>query len=615
MDDNHDDDHVSETATPIKGSNFIHRGFNDLLAMLPSGSGTGASAFFTSTHDGSISGRGEDGGSKHLPSPPTETPSGLDNRSQSSAWFWAHMMGEGERADSSTRDATKMHFEKATIHQPAVPPLMIPSRVDGEMSITNEMMGKAQRALREFPATPGTARTPVLKSPATLQSPSRPLPVPGISPARPSVTLMRSPLSPPLSSMATQGPEKLVSLKTTLPNVPLRQPIWEEGAFNPTTGNVLRIPQQTKPAKERRLIIPNAVLGGPTSRAKRSVGVEAVSPAKIDKRHISWPMDFRHVVHASDPEEAQLLLMRWSIDGMGKVAVCLIPFSVSRETPFQTLRVVNGMPSSAYSLTEGSDPRLTTPGLLRNNSAKSPFRQIPNPFESAFSPPTSQHVAVVGDGVSEKNVASLSKITPLRVTARKPVPAVVTTTFPLRQPMTVAPEEIDGLPFPSTPTVVREETQIAEASQYFPHSQMDPAVDGISNPTYVAREVQPSLSTLEKAASTAIFFETLYHALLKPPQMLQAAHPDNYACARERRRLALEEEMNKRGMPETGKETLRKKWAEEETANLRERRRKVGLNSFTKLKVIGHGAFGVVSLVRAKETGVLFAMKELRKSE
>ncbi|KAJ9119780.1 hypothetical protein QFC24_005491 [Naganishia onofrii] len=92
----------------------------------------------------------------------------------------------------------------------------------------------------------------------------------------------------------------------------------------------------------------------------------------------------------------------------------------------------------------------------------------------------------------------------------------------------------------------------------------------------------------EDTVSTTIFFETLYHALLKPPQTLQVAHPDNYICARERRKLALEEEMERRGLLEQDKEALRKKWAEEETANLKERRRKVGLNSFTKLKVIGH---------------------------
>jgi hypothetical protein len=109
------------------------------------------------------------------------------------------------------------------------------------------------------------------------------------------------------------------------------------------------------------------------------------------------------------------------------------------------------------------------------------------------------------------------------------------------------------------------------------------------NPVFPLRIVQPSLPTLEKAASTAIFFETLYHALLKPPPTLQAAHPDNYICARERRRLALEDEMAKRRLSGTAREALRQRWIQAETNNLREKRRRVGLNSFARLKVIGHG--------------------------
>ncbi|KAJ9125369.1 hypothetical protein QFC22_000329 [Naganishia vaughanmartiniae] len=571
---------ASETLTP-KGSDFIHRGFNDLLAMLPTGSGTGASAFFTSTHDGSIDGSAEDGAARDLPSSPIETPSSMDKRSQSSAWFWGHMMGDAARGDSSRRDATKTNLEKVTTHQPTVKPLMIPSQIDGEIIATTEGFARATTALRELPATPTTARTSVSETPVTRQSPSRSLPVPGVFPTRPSSTLVRSPLSPSISltmaPMATLEMKWPAAPKTkNLPRVPIRQAILEESACSPLVADlVVQSPKNMKkPAKERRSFIPEGVLGSPMVRGKRATGAGAVASGKIDKRLISWPMDFR-------------------------------------ETPFQTLRVVNGMPSSVYSPTEGSDPRITTPGLLGNNSAKSPFHQIPNPFESAFSRPTSQHAAAMEGGLAENNMTSPSKITPLRVKARKPVPPVVTATFPLRQPMTVAPEEIDGLPFPSTPTIVREETEIADASQYpAERPRMDTTLEGFSSPAFIARVVQPSLPTLEKAASTAIFFETLYHALLKPPQMLQAAHPDNYACARERRRLALEEEMNKRGLPEQDRETLRNKWAEEETANLRERRRKVGLNSFTKLKVIGHGAFGVVSLVKAKETGALFAMKE-----
>lgn len=123
----------------------------------------------------------------------------------------------------------------------------------------------------------------------------------------------------------------------------------------------------------------------------------------------------------------------------------------------------------------------------------------------------------------------------------------------------------------------------------FKHRTADKAMEELFDAGCSAQIIQPSLYTLEKAASIAIFFETLYHALLKPPPTLQATHPDNYTCSRERRRLALEDEMDERGLTETERQTLRRRWIEAETNNLRERRRRVGLNSFTKMKVIGHG--------------------------
>lgn len=267
--------------------------------------------------------------------------------------------------------------------------------------------------------------------------------------------------------------------------------------------------------------------------------------------------------------------------------------------PFQTLKVVNGLPSSAYATTEDTEsptshglplasPSRLTPGA-RNTPAWSPLNPIPNPFESAFSPPSSQRAS--GEESRQNETITMSPITPLRVRARKPVPPIVTTALSVRQPMTVAPEDIDGMPFPTTPTIVREGTHLLSIGpEMFTQNRttekrMGPPVN-IADPAQI---VHPSIPTLEKAASIAIFFETLYHALLKPPPTLQAAHPDNYACARERRRLALEDEMEQRQLTEAERQNLRQRWVEAETNNLRERRRRVGLNSFAKMKVIGHG--------------------------
>jgi len=59
------------------------------------------------------------------------------------------------------------------------------------------------------------------------------------------------------------------------------------------------------------------------------------------------------------------------------------------------------------------------------------------------------------------------------------------------------------------------------------------------------------------------------------------------------------------------KEELRERWRRNETEYLREKRKRVDPSAFVKLKTIGHGAFGVVSLVREVGTGQLFAMKQV----
>ena len=92
----------------------------------------------------------------------------------------------------------------------------------------------------------------------------------------------------------------------------------------------------------------------------------------------------------------------------------------------------------------------------------------------------------------------------------------------------------------------------------------------------------------------------------------------------------MEREMAGLQLSENQKEILRTRWRQNETDYLRHQRRKVDVTAFVKLKTIGHGlwfgnavsctlsltsslagAFGVVSLVRDKCNGGLFAMKEV----
>jgi len=130
----------------------------------------------------------------------------------------------------------------------------------------------------------------------------------------------------------------------------------------------------------------------------------------------------------------------------------------------------------------------------------------------------------------------------------------------------------------------------------------EPTLPDVS-PIRVRKPITPSLATLEKAVSAKIYFENLYFPLLRQPP------------SRDQRRLAMEKDMMNMQLSETQKEYLRGRWRQNETDYLRERRRKVDVSAFVKLKTIGHGAFGVVSLVRERSTGQLFAMKQLRKTD
>ncbi|KAJ6625905.1 kinase-like domain-containing protein [Mycena sp. CBHHK59/15] len=115
--------------------------------------------------------------------------------------------------------------------------------------------------------------------------------------------------------------------------------------------------------------------------------------------------------------------------------------------------------------------------------------------------------------------------------------------------------------------------------------------------------ITPSLATLEKAVSARIYFENLYFPLFRHPP------------SREQRRLAMERDMMEMQLSQMQKENLRARWRQNETDYLRDRRRRIDVTAFRKLKTIGHGAFGVVSLVKEQSTGQLYAMKQLRKTD
>ncbi|CAG8447034.1 5599_t:CDS:2 [Ambispora gerdemannii] len=119
----------------------------------------------------------------------------------------------------------------------------------------------------------------------------------------------------------------------------------------------------------------------------------------------------------------------------------------------------------------------------------------------------------------------------------------------------------------------------------------------------IDQEIVPSLATVEKSAATKIYFENYFYGILKEPS------------GRTKRRLQLESELEGMGIPEEDKREIRQEWLNIESDYMRLIRTKITVNSFHIIKTVGHGAFGVVKLVREKGTGTLYAMKVMRKAD
>ncbi|XP_059058604.1 serine/threonine-protein kinase Warts [Achroia grisella] len=81
------------------------------------------------------------------------------------------------------------------------------------------------------------------------------------------------------------------------------------------------------------------------------------------------------------------------------------------------------------------------------------------------------------------------------------------------------------------------------------------------------------------------------------------------------RRMQLEKEMNKIGLSAEAQCQMRKMLSQKESNYIRLKRAKMDKSMFTKIKPIGVGAFGEVTLVKKIDTSHLYAMKTLRKAD
>ncbi|KAI3439722.1 uncharacterized protein J3R85_004574 [Psidium guajava] len=109
--------------------------------------------------------------------------------------------------------------------------------------------------------------------------------------------------------------------------------------------------------------------------------------------------------------------------------------------------------------------------------------------------------------------------------------------------------------------------------------------------------------TRQKAAAAKQFIENHYKNHLQGLQ------------DRRDRRRALQRRAQEAQVSSEEQQEMLRHLERKETEYMRLQRRKVGMDDFEQLTVIGKGAFGEVRLCRAKNTGEIFAMKKLKKSE
>ncbi|GAA5867355.1 hypothetical protein JCM1840_002105 [Sporobolomyces johnsonii] len=362
--------------------------------------------------------------------------------------------------------------------------------------------------------------------------------------------------------------------------------------------------------------------------AARMAEREGKKKKRISIDMVGQPQKFAHLVHASDQDQAEALLKRWHRDGQGKVghpgwaqpikeavrenqlAAGVAEAQYVRDGHDKDandggagLKVVNGLPSSVLNSLASPNPStlMTATSLsidtneavedARFGAGEDELLQLPpSPFMQMERNNSAETLLVRKSGEGGRPGAE-DLVSPVAAAAAM---MTGTTKFsPTAWQRAGAPVSFDrpGVMSPSAPSSPLSSPPLLSPS------------DPTSDPFALPPNFVPSLTTIEKAVSTKIYLETKYHALLKRPP------------SRETRKALLEKELARLNISDKERMRVRQAWMLSETEYLREMRSRVGVGSFVKLKTIGHGAFGVVSLVRERGTGELYAMKQLRKAD
>jgi len=153
-----------------------------------------------------------------------------------------------------------------------------------------------------------------------------------------------------------------------------------------------------------------------------------------------------------------------------------------------------------------------------------------------------------------------------------------TLTTAARENVQISPPSLEGLPGRPGNSTIRWGGGLKSHPEVQELDEHDTLLEDKDLPELPPRKpITPSLATLERAVSARIYFENLYFPLFRHPP------------SREQRRLAMEKDMMEMQLSQVQKQNLRARWRQNETDYLRDRRRKVDVSAFMKLKTIGHG--------------------------
>lgn len=117
-----------------------------------------------------------------------------------------------------------------------------------------------------------------------------------------------------------------------------------------------------------------------------------------------------------------------------------------------------------------------------------------------------------------------------------------------------------------------------------------------------------SIATKERSIAAKIYFEHYFDRLFSGKSSNPTA-----SSSRTRRRIQIEQELDRLGVSDAEKTKIREEWLAKERVMTRTSRDRMSLEKFEVIKPLGKGAFGFVRLVREKASGVLYAMKTLKK--